>query len=101
MRAKLKWIIPLVLVAIAFSVYFSPVPRLPFEEIYARVSPVKTASLESFRQNHPLQTAEVDGEDWEYVAFGDGEETILFLHGMTGAYDIWWQQMEALQMITV
>jgi pimeloyl-ACP methyl ester carboxylesterase len=97
MRAKLKWIIPLVLVAIAFSVYFSPVPRLPFEEIYARVSPVKTASLESFRQNHPLQTAEVDGEDWEYVAFGDGEETILFLHGMTGAYDIWWQQMEALQ----
>jgi pimeloyl-ACP methyl ester carboxylesterase len=35
--------------------------------------------------------------EWEYLALGEGDGTILFLHGMTGAYDIWWQQMEALR----
>jgi pimeloyl-ACP methyl ester carboxylesterase len=39
----------------------------------------------------------VDGVDWEYLVKGDRQETILFLHGMTGSYDIWWQQIEALQ----
>ncbi len=34
---------------------------------------------------------------WEYIATGGGEETVLFLHGMTGANDIWWQQIEALK----
>jgi pimeloyl-ACP methyl ester carboxylesterase len=39
----------------------------------------------------------VDGVEWEYLVLGEKYETILFLHGMTGAYDIWWQQMESLQ----
>jgi maspardin len=68
-----------------------------FGELYAKVDSTTVASLLSFRQAHPVRTLELRGVEWEYLAFGDGPETILFLHGMTGAYDIWWQQMEALQ----
>jgi pimeloyl-ACP methyl ester carboxylesterase len=74
-----------------------PVPRVSFEEVYAKVDSAQIQSLQSFRAAHPAQTLNVNGVNWEYVAFGKGKETILFLHGMTGAYDIWWNQMEALQ----
>jgi pimeloyl-ACP methyl ester carboxylesterase len=33
---------------------------------------------------------------WRYVSFGSGDEVLVFLHGMGGAYDIWWQQLEVL-----
>lgn len=72
-------------------------PRVPFDELYAKVAADKVASLRAFRAAHPPQHVEVDGMTWEYAAYGQGAETILFLHGMTGAYDIWWQQMDALQ----
>jgi len=53
------------------------------------------ASLLAFRNEHPPQQIEVEGVAWEYISFGQGDETILFLHGMTGAADIWFQQMVA------
>jgi len=96
MRRKL-WLIPLILLVVILVVYLWPVPRVPFDKLYARVDPATVASLQSFRQNHPPQRIEVNGVTWEYVAFGQDEEAVLFLHGMTGAHDIWWQQMEVLQ----
>src|SRR3990172_818479 len=39
----------------------------------------------------------LDGVSWEYLCAGRGEQALLFLHGMAGAWDIWWQQIEALQ----
>ncbi|HEC24062.1 MAG TPA: alpha/beta hydrolase, partial [Chloroflexi bacterium] len=59
--------------------------------------PQTVESLRAFRETYPPRQIEVDGVTWEYVALGQGEEAILFLHGMSGAYDIWWQVMEALQ----
>jgi pimeloyl-ACP methyl ester carboxylesterase len=97
MRKNIKWIIPLFLLIVIAIVYLLPVPRVPFDDVYAKVDSARSQSLQSFRAAHPAQTLEVNGVDWEYVAFGEGDETILFLHGMTGAYDIWWNQMEALQ----
>ncbi len=97
MRKNLKWAIPLLAAVIVLVVYLYPVPRVPFDELFGKVDADKVASLKAFRQKHPLQQLDVDGVQWEYVAFGQGNETILFLHGMTGAYDIWWQEMEALQ----
>jgi pimeloyl-ACP methyl ester carboxylesterase len=97
MRKNIKWIVPLFLLVVVAAVYLYPVPRVPFDKVYAKVDPAQTQSLQSFRAAHPAQTLNVNGVDWEYVAFGEGKETILFLHGMTGAYDIWWNQMEALQ----
>lgn len=96
MRSKFR-IIAIFLLVILLAVYLWPVPRVPFDEVYANVDPDLSASLQNFRAAHPPKTIKVDGAKWEYVSFGQGEETILFLHGMTGAYDIWWRVMEDLQ----
>ena len=98
MRSKLKWIVPLVLVVVIMGVYLYPVPRVPFDEVYAKASKSESESLSAFRVNYPPKMLEVNNVEWEYLAMGEGEETILFLHGMTGAYDIWWHQLEALQV---
>ena len=87
-------ILSVVLLAIA-GVYLYPTPQQSFAETYARVDEATAVSLQTFRQNHPPQQLEVAGETWEYTVFGAGE-TVLFLHGMTGAYDIWWQVMDKL-----
>ncbi|KAA3665540.1 MAG: alpha/beta hydrolase [Chloroflexi bacterium] len=64
--------------------------------MYSRVDGETAVSLQTFRQTHAPQTLVVNGNTWEYTRFGSGDETILFLHGMTGAYDIWWQVMSRL-----
>ena len=97
MRKKLKWIIPLILVIAVAAVYLRPIPAVPFEKIYANVDAEPVASLQNFRETQPVQHLDVDDVTWEYVAMGQGEETILFLHGMTGAYDIWWNQLNAFE----
>ncbi|MEJ2750202.1 MAG: alpha/beta hydrolase [Anaerolineae bacterium] len=91
---KVLLIVLAVLVVVVLAVYLYPTPRKSFAELYARVDEATAVSLQSFRQSHPAQQLEVDGQTWEYVHFGHGEQTILFLHGMTGSYDIWWQVME-------
>lgn len=68
-----------------------------FDEIYGKVDTESRRSLQAFRRDCPLKRFQVEGTSWEYVAAGQGEEVILFLHGMAGAYDIWWQQIEALK----
>jgi pimeloyl-ACP methyl ester carboxylesterase len=68
-----------------------------FDRLYARVDPAQATSLLDFRQRYPPQHLALNGVDWEYLALGEGDETILFLHGLAGSYDIWWQQMEALK----
>jgi len=92
-----KWIILIALGIVFLGVYLWPVPSVPFEKTYEKVNPSQSQALHDFRINHPVQNLNFKGENWKYVSFGKGEETILFLHGMTGAYDIWWNQMEALQ----
>lgn len=97
MFKKLRWSIPVILIAVLVGVYLYPSPRKSVDELYAEVDEETVNSLIEFRQVHPVRSLEVRGVEWEYLVLGDRYETILFLHGMTGAYDIWWQQMEALQ----
>jgi len=97
MKNRFKWFIPLLLLIILIIVYIWPVSKPSFEALYADVDQETLASLVAFREANPLKTVVVEGKTWEYVAMGQGENTIVFLHGMTGAYDIWWQQMEGLQ----
>lgn len=94
----MKWglITLCVLILLIATVYFWPVPHKDFTDLAGKTDPSVRQSLLDFRIQHPPQYLETDGQKWEYVAFGDGSQTILFLHGMTGAYDIWWQQMTAL-----
>jgi pimeloyl-ACP methyl ester carboxylesterase len=97
MRSKLRRVIPLILILVFIGVYLYPGQRISFEELYAQVDPVTLSSLTNFRQSYPPKSIEVDGIQWLYLSLGDGPKTVLFLHGMTGAYDIWWQQMETMQ----
>ena len=78
------------------GLYRLPRAQTGVEELYAEVDPDVVASLVAFRRTHPARQLTVEGHTWEYVALGDGPATVLFLHGMSGAYDIWWQQLEAL-----
>lgn len=50
----------------------------------------------SFLLSHPPRTVAVGGVVWPYVVFGEGRRTVLFLHGMAGSADIWFQQLEDL-----
>ena len=97
MGSYLRWLIPLILIVIVAGVYLYPTPHKSVDELYAKVDAKTVDSLTTFREAHPVRSLELRGVKWDYVSLGDGPETILFLHGMTGAYDIWWQQMEALQ----
>lgn len=92
-----KRIVLFVLALLILAVYLWPVPRPAFDKVYANAPADNAASLQVFRSDYPTQTITVDGLDWEYLAVGNGPQTIVFLHGMTGSYDIWWQQIEALQ----
>lgn len=86
-----------VVVLIIMAVYAFPVRKVAFDEIYAGVPQTVSASLVNFRNSHKLKQIDVDKTDWNYVATGTGPEAILFLHGMTGAYDIWWQVISLLK----
>lgn len=97
LRSKFRWIVPLLIIAGLIILYLWPTPKVPFDELYRKVDPAIVNSLRSFRQANPPQQLQVDGATWEYVAIGQGRETVLFLHGMTGAYDIWWRQIDALK----
>lgn len=89
-----KWLYVLILIILAAAVYLWK-PARP-ADLYADAPADQAASLKAFREEYPPAHLAVNDRDWEYLATGSGEETVLFLHGMTGSYDIWWQQIEAL-----
>ena len=71
-----------------------PVKQNDFTAYYPQEDHIKE-SLFQFR-THPTKTISHDGRDWDYLSIGEGPKHLLFLHGMGGAYDIWFQQIEAL-----
>jgi pimeloyl-ACP methyl ester carboxylesterase len=93
---RFRWIL-LGLTLILVIVYLWPVPHPSFAQVYVDVPADKVARLQAFRAANPPSTLKVDDQNWEYLVVGDGPQTILFLHGMTGAYDIWWQQIQAFK----
>lgn len=93
----MKIVYPIVialLVLVLFAVFY-PGPVKSFVQLYPQTDALQQ-DFERFRTKS-LQQVPIDGHTWNYLATGSGEETLLFLHGMGGAYDIWWQQIEALQ----
>jgi len=93
-----KWLLIALglLAVILLVVYFWPVPNKDFAEFSDKVDPKTRRALLDFREKHPEKSVDVDGWEWSYIAMGEGPEAVLFLHGMTGADDIWWQQIEVL-----
>ncbi|MFH2114594.1 MAG: alpha/beta hydrolase [Spirochaetota bacterium] len=89
----IKRFLPLVVLA-ALAVFFWPTPRPRMKLLYENAPEAALASLTQFRKDTTGKEIKIDGKKWQYLSVGPGPETILFLHGMTGAYDIWWRQIE-------
>ena len=68
-----------------------------FERLYKDVDTSVVQSLLDFRLNNPQKLLVTAGVPWKYLSVGEGENAILLLPGMAGAYDIWWQQIEVLR----
>lgn len=94
---KKRWIVLIVLVLAVVLFYNFPVSQPSFAELYQAVDEPVRNSLKAFREDHPPKVLAVGDLNWNYISLGQGEKTVLFLHGMTGSYDIWWQQILALQ----
>ena len=83
------------LILLLIIVYQIPAKKTDFFEVY----PHQDGASESLKEFQARETTliTVDGVDWKYISCGKGEKAILFLHGMGGAYDLWWQQINALE----
>ena len=97
MRSNTKWIIPLILLAMISGVYFFPTPRRSFQDLAGDVPEAQVKAFLAFRYSFAVHRLEINGLKWEYITAGSGQEAFLFLHGLSGAYDIWWQQIQALR----
>jgi len=78
-----------------FSLYYFPSPKRDFFKLYGQ-DDVSAQGLKEF-QSRETSLTEVDQVKWMYYSGGQGAQTILFLHGMGGSYDIWWQQIIAFE----
>lgn len=85
------------LALVLLGVYAFPIPKGSFRVIYSKVSEDVVAMLSSFRRRNPLRRFNSGRITWRYHDVGAGEDVIVFLHGMGGSGDIWFQQIEALR----
>ena len=88
-------IVFLVLILGIVVLYSIPTEVQSFDEIYEQNDDI-LSSLQEFRKI-PLKKIKIEDLEWKYIILGKGEKTILFLHGMTGTYDVWWQQINYLK----
>jgi len=79
------------LIILLIGSYFIPVPQADFFDLYTK-NDKPALSLKEFK-NRVTKQITVNNVEWNYLTSGKGKETILFLHGMGGAYDLWWQQV--------
>ncbi len=91
---KVLWIVGGVAVLLVL-IYQIPVQRADFFKLYPHQDQA-SQSLKAFYER-PTKAITVDGVEWTYYVGGHGPRTILFLHGMGGAYDLWWQQVTAFE----
>ena len=95
MKNKIRAFLIILLVVFATS-YLIPTPHHSASELYDGKDQTVLNSLSDFRKT-PTQSLDYEGNSWKYLVTGKGKESILFLHGMAGNYDFWWQQISALK----
>ncbi len=86
-----KKILLFLIIAIVI-IYQIPATQGDFFKLYNKDDNI-SKSLSDFYKK-PVKYIDVDGVKWKYLTCGQGKQTILFLHGMGGAYDLWWQQID-------
>jgi len=72
--------------------YFISISQPDFFEVY-QTDDDASKSLQDFLKK-PLKKIIINNEDWNYYVEGTSEKAILFIHGMGGAYNLWWQQAD-------
>lgn len=77
-------------------IYAIPPAKSSFAELSGDVPAPILKRYETFHEQ-PLDHIQVRGRNWEYRSTGRGRHTVLFLHGMGGEADFWWQQFAALE----
>lgn len=85
----------ILLILFVVVIYLIPVSEVSFIKLYDG-DPAIAEQLTVFRAK-PLKSLVHKDIEWNYFDSGGDKEPILFLHGMGGAYDIWFQQMDVLQ----
>jgi pimeloyl-ACP methyl ester carboxylesterase len=81
------------LIVLLAALYWFPFPGKSFDQIYANVDQRQRSDLQAIRSENNLRGVRVNESTWTYLITGRGDRTIVFLHGMGGGYDIWWQQI--------
>ncbi len=67
--------------------------KASFEDIYQDVSQEQKEQLLVFRSHHPVKRLTVYTTEWEYLAGGQGEETLVLLTGGLNSIEVWFQVM--------
>ncbi|MCG6910085.1 MAG: alpha/beta hydrolase [Deltaproteobacteria bacterium] len=83
----------LCLLLLVIGIYCFPVRRASFDSLYADVPEKERDGLRAFRSDCQPRLVRIEGDEWRYLITGEGNRSIVFLHGMGGGYDIWWQQV--------
>ena len=94
MKSKVFYFV-LLIVVLLIILYQIPAKKADFFKLY-KMNDRPAQLLKRFYQK-PVKTININGVDWQYYAGGKGDKTILFCHGMGGAYDLWWQQVAAFE----
>ena len=85
----------LFLFVIILGIYMIPASSSDFFKLYQNND--KASQNLKELQSKTTKEIEIDSVKWKYYTGGNGNKTILFLHGMGGAYDLWWQQINEFE----
>jgi pimeloyl-ACP methyl ester carboxylesterase len=89
-----KWLVGFAVVVVILVVVYS----IPFQQNdYTATYPRQALDLLGQIRQLPVKELRVDNQKWIYLSTGQGDTTLLFLHGMGGWYDIWFQQIDYFQ----
>lgn len=95
MNKQTMFIISFILFFLLLGLYNYPIPTKDFFKLYP-YDDTFSQSLKEF-QSRKISKLSIDKITWTYYSGGQGEKTILFLHGMGGSYDLWWQQIQKFE----
>lgn len=90
-----KVVLSMAMIALV-ALYLRPIPTASFDDLYRHVDAETSGALRAFRGVASEESVLVGGVEWRYLTSGNGPEGLVLLHGMGGAGDIWWQQVNAL-----
>lgn len=63
---------------------------------FSKVPLEQYSHLQNFRKNHPVEVRTSNGKTYEYIRAGEGELTLVFLHGTMVEPDMWFYPITAL-----